>query len=107
MRFQRLKLTKERKSNFLFNAVSCCYLGCFYLERRRKNIIMVEFIAFFVGYSISFHILQQFLPFGKPGGGAPLRTESGSVKASLPMDSEIRFQKRDRDQIHDVIVPVS
>lgn len=23
------------------------------------------------------------------------------------MDPEIRFQKRDRDQIHDVIVPVS
>ena len=101
-----MKLTKERKSNLCSQPFFFCYLGCFYLERRRKNIRTIEFIAF-VGYSFSFHILQQLLPFGKPGGGAPLRTESGSLKASLPMDPEIRFQKRDRDQIHDVIVPVS
>lgn len=37
--------------------------------------------------------------FGKPGCGAPLRTESGIVKTTKSVDPETRFQKRDRSQI--------
>ena len=36
-----------------------------------------------------------------------MKTDSGNLRAGLPAAPEIRFQKRDRYQIHDVIVPVS
>lgn len=47
------------------------------------------------------------LPLGKPGGGAPLRSDSGSLKAAIGLDPEIQFQKRHREQVHNVIMPVS
>jgi len=48
---------------------------------------------------------EQTFPFGRPGAGAPLKTNSGNLKTGLHADPEIRFQKRDRNQIYDVIVP--
>lgn len=48
---------------------------------------------------------EQVLPLGKPGGGAPLRSDSGSLKAAIGLDPEIQFQKRHREQIHNVIMP--
>lgn len=45
------------------------------------------------------------LGFGKPGNGAPLRSDSGNVKAVLKSDPETRFQKRERQQTLDVLEP--
>jgi len=50
---------------------------------------------------------EQIFPFGNPGAGAPLRSLSGSLKANLPADPEIRFQKRERNQVHDIIQPIN
>ena len=36
-----------------------------------------------------------------------MKTDSGNLRTGLPADPKIRFQKRDRDQLCDVIVPVS
>lgn len=48
---------------------------------------------------------EQTFPFGRPGAGAPLKTNSGNLKTGLSADPEIRFQKRDRNQIHNVVNP--
>jgi len=45
------------------------------------------------------------LRFGKPGNGAPLRSDSGNVKTVIQSDPETRFQKRNRQQTLDVLEP--
>lgn len=37
--------------------------------------------------------------FGRPGAGAPLRTDSGKVKAELRADEDIRFQDSQKGRI--------
>ncbi|XP_071155530.1 uncharacterized protein [Mytilus edulis] len=39
--------------------------------------------------------------FGKPGGGAPLRTQSGNIKTSIIGDMLIRFQEKDRQAVEE------
>lgn len=42
--------------------------------------------------------------FGRPGGGAPLRTHSGRVAASLKGDPETRFQQQTRKEVEHILV---
>nr|XP_054752026.1 uncharacterized protein LOC129257677 isoform X2 [Lytechinus pictus] len=37
--------------------------------------------------------LLKFLQFGKPGNGAPIRTDSGKLKASIRANNDIRFRE--------------
>ncbi|KAL5460451.1 hypothetical protein EMCRGX_G033902 [Ephydatia muelleri] len=37
--------------------------------------------------------------FGRPGGGAPLRTDSGHVQVALKADADIRFQKQLKKEV--------
>ncbi|XP_076091902.1 uncharacterized protein LOC143063574 isoform X2 [Mytilus galloprovincialis] len=39
--------------------------------------------------------------FGKPGGGAPLRTKSGNIQTSIIGDMLIRFQEKDRQAVEE------
>merc|ERR1712173_258643 len=40
-------------------------------------------------------MLKNYYPFGKPGGGAPLKTKSGRDLPKIPADFEIRFREGD------------
>ena len=47
-----------------------------------------------------FQLNQQYgnfhAAFGRPGHGAPLRTDSGKLKTELKNDMDIRFMKTDK-----------
>ena len=42
--------------------------------------------------------------FGRPGGGAPLRTDSGHVQVALKADADIRFQKQLKKEVEATLV---
>ena len=43
-------------------------------------------------------------PFGRPGGGAPLRTSSGRVMATVEGDPDTRFQKHLSREVENSLV---
>lgn len=43
-------------------------------------------------------------PFGRPGGGAPLRTPSGQVMVTVEGDPDTRFQDHLRREVDDSLV---
>ena len=47
------------------------------------------------------------MPFGKPGGGAPNRTESGRIKTKLAADTHIRLRAHQDGRPVDFIPMVS
>ena len=49
---------------------------------------------------------DSFDPFGKPGAGAPRRSDSGNVMASIVADPDTRFQKQLKKEIEHSLVSV-
>ena len=49
---------------------------------------------------------DSFDPFGKPGAGAPRRSDSGNVMASIVADPDTRFQKQLKREIEHSLVSV-
>ena len=43
-------------------------------------------------------------PFGKSGGGAPLKTGSGKLQTSLKADPNIRFQDKLKKEVNEALV---
>lgn len=46
-----------------------------------------------------------YIKIGQPGHGAPIRSDSGEIKTIRRYDPEVRFQKRNRYQVYDIIQP--
>ena len=50
-------------------------------------------------------LLKFFVkPFGRPGGGAPRRTDSGKLQASIISDPATRFQRPFKKDVDHVLV---
>ena len=47
---------------------------------------------------------SDYHPFGKSGGGAPLKTGSGKLQTSLKADPCIRFQNQLKKEVNDTMV---
>ena len=47
---------------------------------------------------------DSFDPFGKPGAGAPRRSDSGNIMASIVADPDTRFQKQLKREIEHSLV---
>lgn len=47
---------------------------------------------------------SNYDPFGKSGGGAPLKTGSGKLQTSLKADPNIRFQDRLKKEVDETFV---
>ena len=47
---------------------------------------------------------SDYNPFGRSGGGAPLKTGSGKLQASVKADPDIRFQDRLKKEVNDSLV---
>ena len=47
---------------------------------------------------------RAYNPFGRPGGGAPIRTQSGKFVTSLAGDPDIRFQKQLKKEVERSLV---
>ena len=45
-----------------------------------------------------------YYPFGRPGAGAPCRTDSGTVITGLPADPDVRFQKQLKKEVDRTLV---
>ena len=47
---------------------------------------------------------EEYYPFGRSGGGAPLKTGSGKLQTSLKADPNIRFQTQLMKEVNDTLV---
>ena len=47
---------------------------------------------------------EEYYPFGRSGGGAPLKTSSGKLQTSLKADPNIRFQSQLMKEVNDTLV---
>ena len=47
---------------------------------------------------------EEYYPFGKSGGGAPLKTGSGKLQTTLKADPNIRFQSQLMKEVNDTLV---
>lgn len=47
---------------------------------------------------------SEYAPFGKSGGGAPLKTGSGKLQTSLKADPDIRFQDKLKKEVNETLV---
>ena len=47
---------------------------------------------------------EEYYPFGRSGGGAPLKTGSGKLQTSLKADPNIRFQSQLMKEVNDTLV---
>ena len=66
-----------------------------------------SFIRNTLKYFLNFFSKDQVFPFGKPGAGAPNRTESGRVKTKLAGDTTVRLRAHKDGRPVDYIPMVS
>ena len=48
--------------------------------------------------------LTKYVPFGRPGGGAPLKSHDGHVDATMRVHPETRFQKHLKREVENSLV---
>ena len=48
--------------------------------------------------------LTKYVPFGRPGGGAPLKSHDGHVNATMRVHPETRFQKHLKREVENSLV---
>lgn len=69
-----------------------------------QMMIISPWLVFKLYLTIFLNLATFIKPFGRPGGGAPRRTNSGTLQTSIVSDPATRFQRPFKKDVDHVMV---